>query len=49
MLMLFVVHGIIEQLWPTLTEMSKPVKPYLADAAAAAWYADTALALASAP
>lgn len=40
------LHGIVECLWPTLAEVSNRVKPYLADAAATAWYADTIMAFA---
>ena len=35
------LHAIIEQLWPTVREVGKAVKPYIADAAATAWLADT--------
>jgi len=40
------LHALIEQFWPALTEMSNQLKPYLADAAATAWYAEVSIALA---
>ena len=39
------LQGLIEEFWPGLADMSNQLKPYLADAAATAWYADALIAL----